>query len=104
MRRVYFIWFIRTVFHSLTVKLFVLALVFWQLLSYVSPVHIWQNARTVGTITGNYHFFLESFGQTETAVQVLGSMFLVLTLWLLKDIRGRVRSLVPSGLFFRSRF
>ena len=104
MRRVYFIWLIRMVFYSLIIKLVLLILMLWQMLGYISPSHIFQNAKRIGTWSGDYRFFLDSFNHTELIVKTLGLVSGLLAFWLAKDIFVRVKSGARPGLFSRSRF
>jgi hypothetical protein len=99
MWRVYAVWLVRWLTRGVAWKFVVLALVVWQLTSYVSFGHIWENAVLSGTLSGHYGFWLSAFTTTEHVVQFFLSLFLLVAILLLKDIVILLRRRQLSNLF-----
>lgn len=84
MRRVYAVWLARRVWHSLWLKLALLALLAVNLHEYVAPRLVWQNLQTSGGLT-NYQFFFSAFARTEGIVQSLTLVSIIILAWLGRD-------------------
>lgn len=93
MRRVYAIWFLRTIWRSPFHKLVWLVLLGWQISQYVSPRLVWQNVGLAGGLT-NYRFFVSALAGTEMTVQLSLIAVVLILLWLARD----------SLFLFQSRF
>ncbi len=100
MRRVYAIWFARTVASPAAVKIALFAAVVWRLKEYVSLRHVIANAPSLTSIPGNFFFFEAAFFHTQLVVQGLVVASLALVLWFMRDIIRGYAMLVfrPQGV------
>lgn len=101
MWRVYAIWFVRWLTRGMAWKFLALALVVWQMTSYVSFSHVWENAVSLQTLSGHYSFWLSALITTEHVVQFFLSLVLLVAILLLKDIILSLWRLVDNILFRR---
>ena len=101
MWRVYAIWFVRWLTRGMVWKFLVLALVVWQLTSYISFGHVWENAVSLRTLSGHYGFWLSAFTTTEHMVQFFLLLVLLVAVLLFKDIVLSLWRLVDNILLRR---
>ena len=74
MRRVYFMWFTRTILSALALEIAIFVVVFVGAQSYMSIAHVWQNAvvrLTAYPLTAFGRFWLEALSNSELALKLL---------------------------------
>ena len=69
MRRVYVLWFFRTVAQSVLIKLSILIFLLGGMIIFESPGAVWHNAQISGGLT-NYRFFVSALINTEAITQL----------------------------------
>lgn len=95
MRRVYIISHLRTLLAPPMVKLYIGALVLWQIGHQVFVAKVFANSPGLAHPLANLNFFTSAFTHTHLAVQVLVSVLVVALLWAAADLARRLRSHAP---------
>jgi len=88
MRRIYLIWCVRQVFTPVTLKLFILSGLIFQVGRYISLENIFVNIHS-DSMAGLYYFFSSAFLNTELIVQVTIFVGSILAIFLARDIFAR---------------
>lgn len=91
MRRIYFVYAIRTVLNPLFLKALIAIVFFWRSTAYISYVNVLENVPSLTDIPRNLAFMRDAFINAEvTAVGLLfGAM--VLLAWLASDFLHKTR-------------
>ena len=106
MRRVYVLWFFRTVAQSVLIKITVLTFLLGGMFVFESPAAVWHNAQITGGLT-NYRFFVSALLNTETVTQLALLAIGLVTAWFTKNLWSRLWRFNLSsltGFFSRVRF
>ena len=98
MRRIYLIWCVRQIFTPITLKLFILLGLSFQVGRYISLENIFVNMQSY-SISGLYQFFASAFLNTELTVQATIFVGGILAIFLARDIFA---SKVKRGAFLLS--
>ena len=85
MRKIYLAWFLQKVLNPTTLKVGVLAVLAWQLTSYVSFKNVLANWTFDGGLSASYSFLQSAISNTEIMTQVLVIGIGVFAILLLKD-------------------
>ena len=106
MRRVYVLWFFRTVAQSVLIKLSILIFLLGGMIIFESPGAVWHNAQISGGLT-NYRFFVSALINTEAITQLAFLAIIAISFWLTKSFwlrlwRFNLANL--TGFFSRVRF
>lgn len=89
MRRIYGIWFVRTVASPAVVKALIASALLWRLKEYVSLRNVIANAPSLANVGSAFVFFENAFFHTQLAVQAMILALLVVGVWFMRDmIRG----------------
>jgi hypothetical protein len=86
MRRVYFIFFLRKISSSFSLKFYTLASFITFLILNVSLKNILRNMPNITDITALFNFSISAFTETEVIVQFFSIGVIIITTLLLKDI------------------
>ena len=89
MRRIYLLWFLRHAFNPLSIKVALIALLGWQMTSYVSIKHVIANWNLDGGLTGSFTFLESAVLNTEVMTQILVLGMIAFTTLLARDIVQR---------------
>ena len=85
MRRIYFVWAIRTILNPLFLKVLIVAAFFWRSMEYISYANVFANAPAITDISGSLQFASAAFANTEGASMALLAGILAVTGWLATD-------------------
>ena len=100
MRRVYFVWTLKTIFSATTTKIAAFAVLLWQLSVHVSIRQVFENWTYDSGISSGYAFIESAFLNTELTTQVLLAGMGVVAILLAKDmLRLSGRNLVSNASF-----
>ncbi len=86
MRRIYFIWFARQIFNTITLKIALVFLLGWQFAAQVSVRDVVANWHFDWGVSGSYAFVESAFRNTELVVQILVLGIAVLGILLARDV------------------
>ena len=85
MKRVYYIWFLRRLFSQTMAKIVAITLVLWQLTYSVSFSSVLNNLPGKFDVAGNFRYLLSAAQNTESAVQIYLTLFVLLTGWIFME-------------------
>lgn len=91
MRRVKFIYWTKRVYHSVTLKLFLLGMTVVATTLYVSLPDIILNMPSLADIQSMWKFVFSAFANTGMKVQLLSLLSLSILFWLGRDIVRNIR-------------
>lgn len=89
MRRIYFVWAIRTALSPLFLKALIVAVFFWQSTKYVSYVHVFENMGSVAGASAGYQFVKVAMFHAHPMALILLSSISWLMVWIAYDMLSR---------------
>ncbi len=98
MRRVRFIYWSKRIYHSVTLKIFLLGMSVSGVALYVSLPNIFYNMRSIADAASVWKFFSVAFLNTRSSVQLITLVSLAILVWLARDI---VRNIQETREFQR---
>ena len=91
MRRVHFIYWAKRVYHSVTLKVFLLGICMAFTTLSVSLPHILLNMPSLRDVVAVWKFLMAAFVNTQMNVQLLSLLALAVLVWLTRDIVRTIR-------------
>lgn len=98
MRRIYAIWFVRTVVSPASLKAAIALALLWRMKEFVSVRQVIANAPSLLNPAGNLVFFESAFFNTEFAVQGTLLALLFVGTWFVRDLLRGYALLVFRGI------
>ena len=89
MRRVYITHTLRQLTSPFAFKLYIFAILLWQMFLRVSPSHIFANASHMGDMGSLSTYISSAFSHTESLVQFGVFIALALAIWMSRDLIAR---------------
>lgn len=100
MQRVRFIYWSKRLYHSVTLKIFLLGMFMASATVYISLPNVLRNMPSLADISASWRFFTTAFANTQVTVQLLSVLAFAVLVWLASDI---VRSLRRASELSTSR-
>lgn len=88
MRRVYFVWAVRRVAHSVSLKLALVVLLVWQLTTFISVKNVLANVPR-GSDGSLFEFLAAAFLNTEVASWAIATLLAAVGVWLVRGLIAR---------------